>query len=184
MDKKQYIVVLLCVVSSFLLLGCRDNGESGQSPNNAQDSQDSSTEVQSGSNIDSIYVGMSEGDILSILGEPEKVTDNGMSWMYLSKGFTLMVFKGAVGSVNCYTKVAMPPFVSGKDFQGSTAEGIGMGANRSQIISAYGEPDNETTNGRQTTLNYGELEIDLILMDDKLVQFFLRSPKIELLPEN
>ncbi|MCK4629453.1 MAG: hypothetical protein KAT56_10645 [Sedimentisphaerales bacterium] len=135
-------------------------------------------DIRPGIGIGPIEFGMTSEDVVKYFGEPEKTMNKGRSLLYPSKGFTLMVSpKRGVQMVNCYTKVAVPPNLSAKDFQGKTTEGIAMGATQSQIISAYGEPDSENQTGSQTELNYNKLGIRFILLNKKLVQFFMNQPR-------
>ncbi len=52
-----------------------------------------------------------------------------------------------------------------------------MGASRSKILAAYGLPDGERKNGRQTTLEYDRLGLTFILLKDELIQFFMNLPR-------
>jgi hypothetical protein len=126
----------------------------------------------------SIRFGMSKENVLKEIGEPEKVEDGDMSFLYRSKGFSLMVSpKGGVQYFNFYTKKAAPPFTSVKDFSGKTKEGISMGASRSKILAVYGLPDSERKNDAQITLEYDHLGLTFILLKDELVQFFMSMPR-------
>ena len=126
----------------------------------------------------SIQFGMSKENVIKEIGEPEKVEDGGMSFLYRSKGFSLMVSpKRGVQHFNFYTRKAAPPFTLVKDFSGKTKEGISMGASRSKILAAYGLPNSERKNGPQITLEYDHLGMTFILLKDKLVQFFMSMPR-------
>jgi len=125
----------------------------------------------------SIRFGMPKENVMKEIGKPEKVQDRGMSFLYCSKGFSLLVSpNGGVQNFNFYTRKAAPPFTLVKDFGGKTKEGISMGASRSEILAAYGLPDSERKNGPQITLEYDHLELTFILLKDKLVQFFMSMP--------
>lgn len=126
----------------------------------------------------SIRFGMSKENVIKEIGEPEKVEDGGMSFLYRSKGFSLMVSpKSGVQYFNFYTRKAAPPFTSVKDFSGKTEEGISMGAKQSKILAVYGLPDSERKNGAQITLEYDRLGLTFILLKDELVQFFMSMPR-------
>ena len=128
--------------------------------------------------VGSIRFGMSKDNVIKEIGEPEKVEDGGMSFLYRSKGFSLMVSpKRGVQYFNFYTRKAAPPFTSVKDFSGKTEEGISMGAKRSKILAVYGLPDSERKNGAQITLEYDRLGLTFILLKDELVQFFMSMPR-------
>lgn len=136
-----------------------------------------SYEVYPSVGVGSIRFGMSRENVIKEIGEPEKVEDGGMSFLYRSKGFSLMVSpKGGVQYFNFYTRKVAPPFTSVKDFSGKTKEGISMGASRSKILAAYGLPNSERKNGPQITLEYEHLGLTFILLKDKLVQFFMSMP--------
>ena len=191
MNKKTRIaIVLLCALCLLLLPGCQKDEGSEQSVDSPQESASVNSLSKNSLSIDNssydicprvgigpIQFGMSGEDVVKHLGEPEKVMNEGRSLMYPSKGFTLMVSpKRGVQIVNCYTKLAVPSDLSAKDFQGMTTEGIAMGASQSQIKAVYGKPDSEADLGSQTELNYSELGIRFILLNDGLVQLFMNVP--------
>ena len=133
-----------------------------------------------GVGIGSVKFNMTKEEIIEHFGEPDEVTDNGMSLMYKSKGFTLGVYSvSGLRNINCYTKIVTPPFTFAEDFPGSTDKGISMGAGRADIVAAYGPPDKVTTNEKQINLTYDELGIEFILLKDELVQFFMSPVKAE-----
>ena len=190
--KKQscIVMVVFCALSLLFLPSCQKDAGNEQSPDDSEDpttannssgslnSADiSSYDVRLGNGIGPIQFGMSREDVVRYLGEPEKLMDKGRSLMHPSKGFTLLVSpKRGVQIINCYTKVAVPPNLSAKDFQGMTTEGIAMGSTQSQIKAVYGEPNDEVDMGSQTELNYNELGIRFVLLNDGLVQFFMAIP--------
>ena len=97
--------------------------------------------------------------------------------MYPSKGFTLGISPSrGFCTINCYTKQAAPPMLSANNFQGRTEAGIAMGSNRDQIVEAYGKPDRLADMGKQKELHYDEMGIRFILLNDKLLQFFVNGP--------
>ena len=128
--------------------------------------------------VGSLRFGMSKENVIKEMGDPDKVEDGGMSLLYRSKGFSLGVYPNrGVQHFNFYTRRAAPPFTRVKDFIGKTQEGISMGASRSDILAAYGLPDNERINDRLVTLEYDRLGLTFILLKDELVQFFMSMPR-------
>jgi outer membrane lipoprotein-sorting protein len=58
---------------------------------------------------------------------------------YDARGFRLSTSnRSGVDAIECFDRSAMGPSV--RDFQGTTREGIKLGASRSDVIKAYGEP--------------------------------------------
>ena len=134
-----------------------------------------------GQGIGSVKFSMSREEIIKHFGEPDEINNEGMSLLYKSKGFTLVVYpKSGLGIITCYTKVAAPPFSSTNDFPGSMDKGIKMGASKAQIVAAYGPPDKEIIKEKyQTNLIYDKLGIEFILLKDRLIQIFMRPVKID-----
>ena len=79
--------------------------------------------------------------------------------------------------VSCYTKEAFKGVWAVNDFTGRTDKGIRMGASKSEIIEAYGEPDEQTNRGGLVILEYKKLRISFNLKDDQLIQIFAFGPR-------
>jgi len=64
-------------------------------------------------------------------------------------------------------------------FAGRTKEGIGMGANREEIITAYGQPDRTSSGskGDSEDLHYDKLRTKFTLVRGKLAAMILEAPK-------
>ena len=85
----------------------------------------SSTIVNSPSiSIGSLHSGMTIQEVIAELGQPTRTNVAGLE--FSGSGF---LFCPAIGEVTLF-----PPFA------GRTKEGIGMGASRADVISAYGQP--------------------------------------------
>ena len=74
--------------------------------------------------IGSLHSGMTIQEVIAELGQPTRTNVAGLE--FSGSGF---VFIPAIGEVTLF-----PPFA------GHTKEGIGMGASRADVISAYGQP--------------------------------------------
>ena len=112
------------------------------------------------------------------LGQPEKIEDNGVKYVYHSKGLTIGISpQSGVGFFDCYTKKAVGIGIPTIDFKGITDKEIKMGSSEKEIIAAYGEPDKKNDKGRKIILKYKELGIDFTLLSDKLIKFRMSKPK-------
>jgi len=166
MQTKRFLISLLFSVTA--VVGCSDNRS--REP-------DSEMVVVPLLAIGKVRFGMSEEEVLKILGEPDKKKSR--SLMYLSRGVSIGVHpKLGVLSFGCFTRKVIPWWdrFFAKDFQGATKEGIGMGSSEQQIIEAFGKPDEREDRGRQVNLTYSELGLYFILLSDKVVQFWMMIP--------
>lgn len=172
MKKFYYIVIIVIFIVCVLLILSRYKGARSKEvidPNLYT--------IVPGQGIGSVKFGMNREEIIKHFGEPDETNGEGISLLYKSKGFTLVVYpKSGLQVITCYTKVAAPPFSSTNDFPGSMDKGIKMGASKAQIVAAYGPPDKEIIKEKhQTNLTYNKLGIEFILLKDELVQFFIKS---------
>jgi hypothetical protein len=177
------ILLVLILMSQFYQLGCRKkiDNEENVPPDQIEKRNGTSnnsneydlTDV-AGEGVGSIWFGMSKEELVQAIGEPEEVAAKGRSLLYPSKGLSLFVSptKG-VQYINCYSKTAVPLNKEFQDFQGKTKEGIQIGADLSEILTAYGEPTKKDMTGPQMQLEYQELGITFLLLNDRLVQFMM-----------
>lgn len=129
--------------------------------------------------IGPVEFGMTKEDVIERLGEPDAIQDKGLSLLYLSKGFSILVHPQlGVRNFNCFTRIAIPPNLQhrAKNFEGATQEGIAMGSTEAQIMAAYGKPSTRKVQGRQTNLTYDNLRLYFTLFSDRLVQFIMMAP--------
>jgi beta-lactamase regulating signal transducer with metallopeptidase domain len=127
--------------------------------------------------IGEVRFGMSEEEVINILGEPDKRQPR--SLIYRPLGFSVTVHP-TVGTITfgCFTKKAIPwwdAFYT-KDFRGRTKEGIGMGSSEKQITKAFGKPDERDEQGRQVVLTYQTLGLWFVLLSDRVIQFSMMIP--------
>jgi thioredoxin-related protein len=127
--------------------------------------------------IGKVRFGMSEEEVINILGEPDKRQPR--SLIYRPLGLSLIVHPTTgVVSFGCSTKKAIPWWdrFSARDFRGATKEGIAMGSSEKEIMKAFGKPDEREEQGRQVVLTYEAQGLWLVLLSDKLIQFSMRIP--------
>jgi beta-lactamase regulating signal transducer with metallopeptidase domain len=129
--------------------------------------------------IGSVKFGMSKAEVIAVIGKPEKIQDNGASFIYYSKGMSIGFGKiSGVNNFNCYTKKAVwPALLKVRDFVGSTEQGIKMGSTENEIVAAFGTPKKRVVDGAQVTLEYKDIGLHFILLKDKLLQFgMMKTP--------
>ena len=99
-------------------------------------------------------------------GEPDKIKLVALKYLKLGISVSLRSSDGIVSDVWCYTNSD-----SGmtKPFTGHTKEGIGIGANRAAIVSAYGNPTRDNSLDEVEFMRYDSLGIDFGLKNDKLI---------------
>ena len=115
---KIYTPLIVAALLVSLFVGCSKKSA-------VAGSASSSTIVISPSiSIGSLHSGMTIQDVIAELGQPTRTNVAGLE--FSGSGF---VFIPAIGEVTLF-----PPFA------GRTKEGIGMGASRAEVISAYGQP--------------------------------------------
>jgi hypothetical protein len=90
-----------------------------------------------------VKFGMSRGQVLELLGQPERTVGGGMAIYYLtSRGVRFSIDpRRGVQVIECWSAQHPRPSPGMVTFAGKTDKGIGMGASREEIVAAYGEPE-------------------------------------------
>jgi hypothetical protein len=117
-----------------------------------------------------VHSGMTAHQVVATFGEP----DNGdpdkiklVALKYLNLGISVSLSDGGIVSdVWCWTNSD-----SGmtKPFTGHTKEGIGIGASRDAIVSAYGNPTKDNSLDGVEFMRYDSLGLHFGLKNDKLL---------------
>lgn len=94
--------------------------------------------------------GMTEDAVIGALGKPDRKTTQGTLKIlsYYSRGFELWILPQGRPRQGLYSAVCLGQHgfaVKLREFQGKTDKGVGLGADRSDIIKAYGAPETERT---------------------------------------
>jgi hypothetical protein len=99
-------------------------------------------------------------------GDPDKIKLVALKYLKLGISVSLRSSDGIVSDVWCYTNSD-----SGmtKPFTGHTKEGIGIGANRAAIVSAYGNPNKDNSLEGDEVMKYDSLGLHFGLKNDKLI---------------
>jgi len=191
----KILIMFACGIALVLGLGgCKKNGEppEGQTPGSKVPTKTTTVDVTPSSEtpdvseqtlevvllqgLGPVAFGMSENEVIALLGQPER-TEGGIALFYLeSRGVSLLLRPGrGVEEISCWSKEypGSPPELI--TFTGKTKEGIGMGAGREQIVAAYGEPDRTDSKGPFETLYYGKLGSQFWLAQNKLVNIKMRG---------
>jgi len=127
--------------------------------------------------IGKVRFGMSEEEVVKILGQPDKRKPR--SLIYRPLGLSVTVHpKLGVFSFGCFTKRAIPWWdrFSTNDFRGATKDGIRMGSSEGEIVRAFGKPDERDDQGRQVDLTYETLGLWFLLLSDRMIQFSMMIP--------
>jgi len=139
-----------------------------------------------------VKFGMSRGQVLEVLGQPERTAGRGRAIYYLtSRGVRISIdLRRGVRSIECWSAQHPRPSPGMVTFSGKTEKGIGMGASREEIVAAYGEPetvDEEIVRLRGDPervesevllekLWYGQLRMTFVLTEGHLVQLKVEGP--------
>lgn len=138
-----------------------------------------------GSSLGPVRLGATKQECLDAFGEPDRVDDFGRGEVleYDSRGFSLTIDReGGLRMITCFSGHGMGFAV--RPFEGRTAEGIALGADREAIEAVYGEPaDVHVTRLRdvfgdatpkpdeptgQVSLTYPDRGLTFTLHDDEL----------------
>ena len=130
--------------------------------------------------VGSVTFGMTKEQVIEEMGEPDKTEAGGVALFYpQSYGLSLVLeYRGGVQEIHCWSDQhpMKPPDMGLKTYPGKTAEGIGMGSSRDDIVAAFGQPDSTTSKGPIETLAYDNLKASFELVEDKLARVRLRAP--------
>jgi outer membrane protein assembly factor BamE (lipoprotein component of BamABCDE complex) len=147
-----------------------------------------------------VKFGMSRGQVLEVLGRPERTEASGRLVYYLtSRGVHFVIgSRTGVRVIECWSAQYPKPLPGTVTFSGKTDKGIGMGASREEIIAAYGDPetleeeivniyrepeeaDSERILEKQwilEKLGYGQLGMTFVLAEEQLVKLKVTGPRL------
>jgi len=135
--------------------------------------------------IGEMKFGMTIDEVKRLWGEPDKVA-SGSAHIYYSKGLTIYAFKrtGVVASAICFSSKSMrvspwSPIFGPRveDFEGKTAEGIGIGSTEGAVMEAYGEPTTITQQENGVTLNYDAMRMQFWLTNGKVSGMLVKGDR-------
>ncbi len=115
--------------------------------------------IEPNAGVGPLRKGMSQSQVEAAVGKPER--EGNRTWRYPQLGLRVLFDKqGIIASVHCR-----------KGFKGTTAEGIGIGATRAELIQAFGEPTGVKDSKRaDENLTFATRNLNCILEGDRLVQ--------------
>ena len=141
-----------------------------------------------------VKFGMSRGQVLAVLGQPERTEGGGVAIYYLtSRGVHFLIDpRRGVRSIECWSAQYPKPFPGMVTFSGKTDKGIGMGASREEIVAAYGEPETveekivhvyvgpERVDSEHLleNLQYSQLRMTFVLTEGHLVKLKVVGPRL------
>ena len=122
-----------------------------------------------------VRFGMNKDEVISLLGKPDSIKEDGTVLAYFSSGFTVYISpQRGVISYLCYTQAALA--VQVREFTGKTSDGVGIGSSLEELTDAFGIPDvvneQETLN---TTVWYHTQGLEFTLADNKVVRFMVHA---------
>jgi RNA polymerase sigma factor (sigma-70 family) len=168
---------ILAIVASTAILAQTNNQKS-----KATDiaTTDEAILITPGISVGKVKAGMSEDEVVTALGKPEKMQGEVMIY---DKHFGFSVVcsrKKIVGDVFCGDSMLKYPGV--KKFKGHTKEGIGMESSREDVTKAFGQPTTATPWNaalQQERLEYKSLGLTFILEKGKVfnITVNLRKPQ-------
>jgi hypothetical protein len=126
--------------------------------------------LKPGEGMGAVKFSMSKGEVIKLIGEPEKSVNKGGYWEleYYSRGYTLIFTpQGVLFSVMCSCQRVHDCQI--RDFAGKTKEGIGIGSTIQDLEKTYGKPDSIENRGVVQSLLYKRLGIGVDLIDNKVV---------------
>ncbi|MHC4153494.1 MAG: hypothetical protein ACYST6_00995 [Planctomycetota bacterium] len=125
-----------------------------------------------------VKFGMSRGQVMEVLGQPERTEGGGVAIYYLtSKGVHFLIDpRRGVRSIECWSAQYPRPFPGMVTFSGKTDKGIGMGASRQEIVAAYGDPERVDSEGLLENLRYSQLRMTFVLTEGRLVNLKVGGP--------
>ena len=132
---------------------------------------DNSLLITPGASVGKVKAGMTEDDVITTLGEPER--KQGEVLIYDKRfGFSVVCSRQKiVGAVFCG---------GGVDFKGHTKEGIGIDSSRDDLIKAFGQPTSAKPWATdQEQLEYKPLGLTFVLQKGKIFHIIvnLRKPR-------
>jgi len=123
--------------------------------------------IEPGVSVGPVHSGMTMQQVVAELGEPDQKQDGGM--IYKNLGMAVGPDKG--GIVQTVLCGAGGNTELTKSFAGHTKAGIGIGASRADVVSAYGNPT--------VTKSFGsKSQFEIIRYDSLGVQFTLSYDKV------
>ncbi len=105
-------------------------------------------EIVPGKSVGGITIGMSEDDVVRVLGKPEETSEGGKPneryMSYQSKGLSFLTRDGQVATAFAYSG-RKGGYETGEfaAFRGRTPEGISMGSTYEEVLRVYGKPTQE-----------------------------------------
>ena len=156
-DMKIYKPLIIAFSLALLLSGCSKNGTLASSE---------SFTVEAGASIGPVHSGMTMQQVTKVLGEPSRTLKGLLEYQHL--GLIILPEKGGlVGSVMCVSHGKGGAAV--RSFAGHTKEGIGIGASRAEVISAYGTPlDIESHTNYEHLIYYKTRGINFVIKNEKV----------------
>ncbi len=167
-DMKSLVNILsVLMVTGLLCISC---GKSKEEAVPAEESETDSTNnqqeqamlIQPMVGVGKVHLAMTIDEVKQILGEPEQDEANPDAFVYKDMGL----------SVVCPDKKTVRfIIITGGNYQ--TAEGIGIGSTRKDVLATYGEPDKKAKGNRQY---YQKMQIIFTITGERVVAIMLFEP--------
>jgi len=155
--------LVIAILLASLFTGC------SKRPAPAALASSASMVIQPGASIGPVHSGMTMQEVVSELGPPQET--NGPALEYWNLGFSVIGREGKVHIVLCVNPSGQKgPFK--KAFSGRTAQGIGIGSSRADVVRAYGKPSS-------TEIIKDEPEYEVLRYDSPPLYFRLRDGNVD-----
>ena len=112
--------------------------------------------ITPGKGVGELRLGMSKEEALKILGTPDQDDQQGVL-KYFAKGIEVFVSQGKVLVIICHSRTPDDQrrgFNNYEQYPGKTDKGVALGASKSEVLAAYGQPSGEQALGSETNLSY------------------------------
>ena len=156
-------ILSLLIVTGLLCIGCRKSKEEAVP---AEESETAGTNgqlkqailIQPRVGVGKVHLWMTIDEVNQILGKPDQNEARPDLFVYKNMGL----------SVVCPDKKTVRfIIIKGSNYQ--TAEGIGIGSTRKDVVATYGKPDNKV----KDRLFYQKMEIMFTIADERVVAIML-----------
>jgi outer membrane protein assembly factor BamE (lipoprotein component of BamABCDE complex) len=174
---KKYLVFSSLLIFALLFwTGCKKTEDEvlKDSEASVEKTKESSEDrlIRPGIGIGDIQFGMTVQQMKDILGKPDSETD--VSYLYYSLGIEIVFSDNVVTYIHCGNPHRnKSPVIQAMEeaCMFKTAEGIGIGSTKAQVVEALGQP----TSRKDNQLRYMDKRIIFFCADDKVIGIWLRK---------
>lgn len=125
--------------------------------------------------IGPVRLGMSRSEVQAAIGAPEREMQG--AWDYPSAAMSVLfgLADDKVSAILAGSRTAGPGFA--ERFKGRSAEGIGIGSRRADVVSAFGTPPFSHIQGDWEVFVFASRGLEIALKDSAVGSFSIRGPR-------